>query len=42
LAQVQVLKQIGAPAMGIGLLLGLTVLAIRLRASDLAAADVRS
>jgi hypothetical protein len=38
-AQVQVLKQIGAPAMGVGLLLGLAVLAMRLRSSDLAAAD---
>ena len=41
-AQVQVLKQIGAPAMGVGLLLGLAVLAMRLRSSDLAAADIRA
>jgi len=41
-AQVQVLKQIGAPAMGVGLLLGLAVLAMRLRSSDLAAADARA
>ncbi len=34
-AQVQILKQIGAPAMGIGLLIGLAVLAMRLRSSDL-------
>lgn len=33
--QVQVLKQIGAPAMGIGLLIGLAVMAMRLRSSDL-------
>lgn len=41
-AQVQLLKQIGAPAMGIGLLLGLVVLALRLRDSNLAAADARA
>jgi hypothetical protein len=33
--QTQILKQIGAPAMGVGLLIGLAVLAMRLRASDL-------
>jgi hypothetical protein len=37
--QIQVLKQIGAPAMGVGLLIGLAVLAMRLRDSDLRAAE---
>jgi hypothetical protein len=38
-AEVPEIKRIGAPAMGIGILLGLAVIAMRLRASDLSATE---
>jgi hypothetical protein len=39
IAEVPEIKRIGAPIMGIGILLGLAVIAVRLRASNLSAAD---
>lgn len=39
IAEVPEIKRIGAPIMGIGILLGLAVIAIRLRVSNLSAAD---
>jgi hypothetical protein len=39
IAEVPEIKRVGAPIMGVGILLGLAVIAIRLRASDLSGAD---
>jgi hypothetical protein len=39
ISETQVLKQVGAPVMGISILIALALLALRLRASNLSAAE---